>query len=210
MKTSQKSPANTEWKDGFPLLGNHLSLDFLNSCPSMNGHPMELLADMESVARWLSAVGLIPSVDSLGWEQTPPADAEKQVALLREFREAFRAEILRKEGGKAVSSAFLDRLNETLRLYSSEDLVLMTQDGLVRRRNFVPSGPAEVLGPIADAVAALLTREEDGRVRKCTNCPVQFLDTSKKGTRRWCSMNLCGNRSKVAAYTLRKQAWAGL
>src|SRR6516164_5368126 len=43
------------------------------------------------------------------------------------------------------------------------------------------------------------------RVRKCGQCVLHFLDTSKKGTRRWCSMQLCGNRLKVAAYALRKR-----
>ena len=33
-----------------------------------------------------------------------------------------------------------------------------------------------------------------------------FYDTSKKGTRRWCSMQLCGNRLKVAAYAARQRA----
>jgi predicted RNA-binding Zn ribbon-like protein len=32
------------------------------------------------------------------------------------------------------------------------------------------------------------------------------LDTSKKGSRRWRSMNICGNKIKVAAYQRRKRA----
>jgi len=43
------------------------------------------------------------------------------------------------------------------------------------------------------------------RVRKYANCVLHFHDTSKKGTRRWCSMQLCGNRFKVAAYAARHQ-----
>ncbi len=209
MKTSLKSAANAEWKDGFPFLGNHVSLDFLNTCPLMNGEPVEMLGDVPAVARWLRAAGLIGPGDAPSWEWNPPADADKQIAALREFREAFRAEIVRVEAGEPVSPIFLDRLNEILRLHAGEDRVAMTREGLVRQRNFALKGPVEALGPIADAAAELLTREDDGRVRKCASCPVQFLDTSKKGTRRWCSMNLCGNRSKVAAYTLRKQALGG-
>jgi predicted RNA-binding Zn ribbon-like protein len=43
------------------------------------------------------------------------------------------------------------------------------------------------------------------RVRKCEGCPVHFLDVSKKGSRRWCSMGLCGNKVKVAAYQQRQR-----
>jgi len=36
------------------------------------------------------------------------------------------------------------------------------------------------------------------RVRDCANphCGVLFLDSSRPGTRRWCSMDTCGNRAK--------------
>jgi predicted RNA-binding Zn ribbon-like protein len=43
------------------------------------------------------------------------------------------------------------------------------------------------------------------RVRKCDQCVLHFHDTSKKGTRRWCSMQLCGNRLKVASYAARRR-----
>jgi predicted RNA-binding Zn ribbon-like protein len=45
-------------------------------------------------------------------------------------------------------------------------------------------------------------------VRRCSNpaCPLLFLDTSKSGRRRWCSMQTCGNRSKVAAHYQRSRA----
>jgi predicted RNA-binding Zn ribbon-like protein len=39
----------------------------------------------------------------------------------------------------------------------------------------------------------------------CESCVVHFFDTSKKGSRRWCSMNICGNKLKVAAYQRRKR-----
>jgi predicted RNA-binding Zn ribbon-like protein len=36
-------------------------------------------------------------------------------------------------------------------------------------------------------------------VRECANdkCLWLFLDDSKNGTRRWCSMSACGNRAKA-------------
>jgi predicted RNA-binding Zn ribbon-like protein len=43
------------------------------------------------------------------------------------------------------------------------------------------------------------------RVRKCDQCVLHFYDISKKGTRRWCSTQLCGNRQKVAAYAARRR-----
>ncbi|NEJ40784.1 CGNR zinc finger domain-containing protein, partial [Rhizobium ruizarguesonis] len=37
------------------------------------------------------------------------------------------------------------------------------------------------------------------------DCTLFFLDTTKSHRRRWCSMALCGNRMKVAAFRSRKQ-----
>ncbi|WP_327280958.1 MULTISPECIES: CGNR zinc finger domain-containing protein [unclassified Streptomyces] len=44
-----------------------------------------------------------------------------------------------------------------------------------------------------------------GRLRKCANppCPLHFLDTSRKGERRWCSMAVCGNRAKAQRHRTR-------
>ena len=51
----------------------------------------------------------------------------------------------------------------------------------------------------------LFAHVDRNRVRKCGQCVLHFYDTSKKGTRRWCSMQLCGNRLKVVAYPARRR-----
>ncbi len=64
----------------------------------------------------------------------------------------------------------------------------------------------DIWAPIAIAVAELLSDVSPVRLRKCEARIVHFVDTSKKGSRRWCSMNICGNKLKVAAYQKRKRA----
>ena len=66
--------------------------------------------------------------------------------------------------------------------------------------------PAAEAAPVPAREAARLFADVDrNRVRKCENCVGHFYDNSKKGNRRWCSMQLCGNRLKVAAYAARKR-----
>jgi predicted RNA-binding Zn ribbon-like protein len=45
------------------------------------------------------------------------------------------------------------------------------------------------------------------RVRRCAgnDCLLTFVDTSRPGRRRWCSMERCGNRAKVRAFRNRQQ-----
>jgi len=71
---------------------------------------------------------------------------------------------------------------------------------------FDPQQPEHLFAPLAYSAALLFAHVDRSRVRKCGRCVLLFHDTSKKGTRRWCSMNLCGNRVKVAAYQRRQRA----
>ena len=78
--------ALSDSRDGFLFLGNHLSLDFLNTRPVIDGAPVELLPDGVSLARWLAAAELIPTsaVARLAREWRTAS-----VESLCEFRESF-------------------------------------------------------------------------------------------------------------------------
>jgi predicted RNA-binding Zn ribbon-like protein len=80
------------------------------------------------------------------------------------------------------------------------------QSGQVR---WVFDAPIEaVLSTIARDAIALVASEDLGRVRECASqsCSVLFLDASRPGKRRWCSMNRCGNRTKKSNYRRRLRA----
>ncbi|HWU95764.1 MAG TPA: CGNR zinc finger domain-containing protein, partial [Sphingomonas sp.] len=55
--------------------------------------------------------------------------------------------------------------------------------------------------------ALLLGGDQAGRIRRCEadGCAMLFLDTSRGGERRWCSMKRCGNKAKVAEFRRRRQ-----
>ncbi|MGC9670437.1 CGNR zinc finger domain-containing protein [Planosporangium sp. 12N6] len=58
-----------------------------------------------------------------------------------------------------------------------------------------------------DAVATFSTPTVS-RVRRCAGpgCGLLYLDTSRPGRRRWCSMRRCGNRNKTSGYRSRRAA----
>jgi len=199
---------NSDWRDGFLFVGNQLSLDFLNTRPVMDGNPVELMQDCTSLTRWLKAAGLVPAREAKrlerGWSAQPAFTA--MLGELREFRERLRRAVLQMEAGSVPSPAFIAEVNVLLSGHPHIDEVIHTDSGLGRGKRFDPQAPLDVFAPVTDSVASLLTMPDTSRLRKCGGCVLHFYDTSKKGTRRWCSMNLCGNRSKVAAYTTRKRA----
>ena len=197
---------NNDWRDGFLFVGDHLLLDFINTRPIMDGEPVELLSDGSALARWLGAAGLVDERESARLMRRWSApEFMAGVHELREFRERVRETVLKMEQGENVSPGVLKNLNGLLVNYPDLGQIAPVEAGFERRRRFAPEIPDHVFAPLADAFADLLTAVPVSRIRKCNSCVLHFYDTSKKGTRVWCSMNLCGNRAKVAAYTDRKR-----
>ncbi|NRD09523.1 CGNR zinc finger domain-containing protein [Rathayibacter agropyri] len=67
---------------------------------------------------------------------------------------------------------------------------------------------AQALATIARQAVELLGSAAAGRLRRCAapECRMLYLDTSRAGSRRWCSMQRCGNRAKVRAHRERAAA----
>ncbi len=68
-----------------------------------------------------------------------------------------------------------------------------------------------MLWPVLRSAAELLTSEQLGRVRQCADeaCGWLFLDVSRNRSRRWCSMQDCGNRAKARRHYRRQRAQLG-
>ncbi|TCO52606.1 CGNR zinc finger domain-containing protein [Actinocrispum wychmicini] len=67
-----------------------------------------------------------------------------------------------------------------------------------------PITGTQIRGALAREAVDLVT-DLAARVHECTanDCRLLFLDTSRSGNRRWCSMERCGNRNKVRSYRAR-------
>src|SRR5262249_26970850 len=65
---------------------------------------------------------------------------------------------------------------------------------------------SSVLWPVTLDAGELLTSTEFRRIKRCPNCHWLFLDTSRNGMRRWCSMDYCGNQAKSRRQYERKLA----
>jgi predicted RNA-binding Zn ribbon-like protein len=202
------SQAPKEWIDGFLFVGNHLALDFLNTRLVLDDGPTELLPDFDAVIRWLVASGVLTSQKGKAlarkWRGTTRAAVFLEELL--KFRERLRAAVVGREAGDPASKSFISELNLLLRQHPSVVALQWKGEKLDRGIVVDPAKPDDIWSPIATAVAELLSEASPVRLRKCEACVAHFLDTSKKGSRRWCSMNICGNKIKVAAYQHRKRS----
>jgi predicted RNA-binding Zn ribbon-like protein len=200
----------SDWKDGFLFVGNHLVLDFLNTSPVQNGETKELLPDFRALLRWFQAADLLNSreVGNLRKQWAESVRARHTVEVMRELRERLREEVLAWERGGTVHHATIDELNRLMAEHPM--LIRLNTSGSATSTElwFDPRQPEDLFAPLAHSAATLFANVDRNRVHKCDQCVLHFHDASKKGTRRWCSMRLCGNRLKVAAYAARQRVRA--
>ena len=205
-----KADAETDliWKDGFLFLGNQLALDFLNTRPVQNGELMELLPDFSALLRWFRAAGLVSPREAMHiereWGQS--REARQMLEQSRALRESLRKEVLGWEHSGSVHHATITDLNRLMAEHPMRTRLKEQGNERFPELYFTVLKPGDLFAPLAHSAAMLFTTVDRTRVRKCGQCVLHFLDTSKKGTRRWCSMQLCGNRLKVAAYARRKRS----
>ena len=197
------------WKGGFLFVGHDLALDFLNTRPVQDGEAMELLPDFTALLRWFQTAGLLSprgaAVLEQQWGQS--AAAWRVVEAIRGFREKLRKKVLTWEEGRTVQDSTIEELNRLMAAYPMRARLKKTNGRKVSTElYFMPQIPEDLFAPLAHAAAMLFANTNRDRVRKCDQCVLHFVDTSKKGTRRWCSMQLCGNRLKVATYAARRRS----
>lgn len=199
--------AGGDWIDGFLFVSNRPILDLVNTKPVLDGVPTELLSDGRALERWLIASGMLSSPEGRAklrtWRNSPELDAFLRELIV--FREQLRDAVVGLESGTKPKETFLSGLNGLLLRYPQHTSLVVRNGKVGKEAAIKLEKPVDLWVLIAHEAADLLAGTDFTRVRKCESCVVHFLDTSKKGSRRWCSMNICGNKLKVAAYQQRKR-----
>ena len=103
---------------------------------------------------------------------------------------------------RTPAHADLDLLNLELAACRSRELLVARREGLRWDWRDAARRLESPLWPVARAAAALLTSPELARVRQCggDDCGWLFLDRSRNRSRQWCTMQDCGNLSKVRRF----------
>lgn len=201
------SEAAEDWIDGFLMVGNQPVLNLLNTRPVVAGDQREMLSDTGALVRWLESCGLVttPMLNRRWQNWSDEAGAGTFLRELVRYREELRDVVLRIEGGRPPSRAFLDHLNKRLSAHPYRTAVASKAGGLEAFQAEGPSVADTLWAAILHATVELLIVVDPKRLRQCESCVVHFYDNSKKNARRWCSMRMCGNKIKVAAYQQRQR-----
>ena len=139
-------------------------------------------------------------------ERSEPGAVDEVLLKILRLRECLRAVFSEVEKRKSFPKAWVAPINEILRVTEGHD-ELVPQEGRWRLE-FIgrESGLEWLLAAIARSAAELVVEGQAAPVKRCANpeCRLFFYDDSRTRQRRWCSMAVCGNRHKVAAFLKRK------
>jgi len=170
----------------------------------LDGVRTELLQNFSDFAEWLETAGIASAGDAdrliKGWSDTRAAKSSLQAA--RELRSQLRTSVENIVNSGRIPGSLAGALNRYLRYPRLAAEVRSANGRLQTQSRWLLEKPADLVVPVAYLAANFFSSADYSAIRKCENpeCILFFYDTSKNRTRRWCSMGLCGNRAKVAAF----------
>jgi predicted RNA-binding Zn ribbon-like protein len=162
-----------------------LCLDFANTRYWRGqSEPTETLKAPADLAAW-AKVGKAPS----------GREFEASLALRETIYRLFDANAQ----GRVPASRDLEALNQALRQAPTRSTLRRGRDGYSWEVDTKSGTALGMLAPVLWSAGDLLAGPRLDRVRRCANpeCGWLFLDDSRAGKRRWCSMSACGNRAKA-------------
>lgn len=188
----------------FDFDAGDLCLDYANT---KNWHasenPEEHLNSYDDFIAWGVQAKLISLEAARHLRQQALEQPEKFTAVLEHaitLRESIYTIFSRTYTGKPILEIDLHNLNSVVQ-QAMAHLELVPAEGKMKWDWMSKGNESDlILWSVARSAAELLTSEKADRVRECEDdrgCGYLFIDQSKNRSRRWCSMDSCGNRAKA-------------
>jgi predicted RNA-binding Zn ribbon-like protein len=197
-------------------LEGRLCLGFVNTFhPRYGRHLHDALAGYADLVKWNRSVGMLTEAQEQGLLRAASAHPEEGLGVferaitLREVTfcifsaiaagSAPQGKDLSVLHGAYVAAMTQASFSATPREFSWEWRAGETSGHKVELE--------QLLRPVTlSAIELLTSAQEWGKLKECPGCGWLFLDSSKTGNRRWCSMDECGSRDKMRRQYARKRA----
>ena len=200
--------ARSRLRQPFLFVGNHPCLDFINTQMIVRGNPTDLLGGCEDLVASLVQTNIMDKAQSVAvMTQWSHKDQEQLFEQGVMFRRTLRDMVARIVARKSIPDSVVASINQILSRCPGYSQLVYAKGRFERQFQSQAAQKDGVLVPLAEAASNLLCSGDLSLVKKCGNpaCILYFYDTTKNHTRNWCSMQLCGNRMKVAAHYQRKR-----
>lgn len=189
-------------EDRWPrLVGGHVALDFVNTDVfSQEDRDDDVLRSAEEYVAWCEYAGVTSAVSassdlSAAQERTFLKDAAALRGAVRSIVEAIVGhESPDREAMVALRAAWADAVRRAEPALG---------DGRLSWK-WETATPRAALCEIIDAAVELLRYGATDRLKSCPSCAFVFIDSTKNGRRRWCSMDDCGTQEKMRRYVAKR------
>jgi predicted RNA-binding Zn ribbon-like protein len=188
-----------------------LCLDFVNTVSWRGSDTAESLHDVTDLLRWCNENGVTDGAAHTRldhWARGNPVASSAMLAEAITLRESLYRILFAITRNEASPARDVATLNAILARAPVRHTVVLVDRGFGWRIAADRCATAALLAPVLWSAGDLLVSPEVARLRHCANpkCLWLFLDDSKNGSRRWCSMQACGNRAKAHRHYLRVKA----
>lgn len=194
----------------FEYIGGDPVMDFHNTIAWPRGRKSnERLRDMVDFIRWAAAAAVITEREARRLRSVATRNYSRASAIVvdaRRVRDVFHQLLMSIAHETTPDAQALEELNRR-QIKAIGAFEMKWHDGRIR---WVPRDDPRmttILDRVVWRAGELLGSSEVKRIRRCANpdCGWLFLDRSKNGTRRWCSMRECGDRAKSKRYYQRER-----
>lgn len=194
----------------FDLDAGVVALDFANTLDGRyDPVQREQLRDYDDLLAFSQLAGTLDQLtaDRLAATASRSPDiAEQHLRDARALRESIFAVFSAVAAGEAPADSGLNALNAFHQRAMSHSKIIHTAEGFDWGWDDEDALDRPLWPLVRSAVDLLLTGDRR-RLRECAaaDCGWLFYDTSRNQSRRWCSMQSCGNRAKVQQFRERQR-----
>ena len=211
----------------FEFIAGQLALDFVNTGSNRGPDGVtdpahERLGAYADLVAWAAAAHALPDcapADLVKAAAQHPKIAARTLEDARAFRDALYRIFTAFAAGKdapAAPAEDMERLNALFRRANAHRTLCCNNPNTHGAPTFEWAWDASsaeldrVIWPVVLAAAELLTSGDPQRLKECggDHCSWLFLDQSKNRSRRWCTMQDCGNKVKAKRHYHRQRAEA--
>ena len=166
-------------------------------------HPQENLHTYEDLIAWGKSAGLISqelAIQLARLAKEHPEDARHAYTDAIQLREAIYRIFSKRFAGKTISEQDLDVINSVINEAKDHKKLVPADGKFTWEWKNDHDGTNIIVWEVALSAVDLLTSDRLSLVRECEDdrgCGYLFIDMTKNHSRRWCSMDSCGNRAKA-------------
>jgi predicted RNA-binding Zn ribbon-like protein len=187
-----------------------MCLDFANTLAYRGSTPTESLHTFADLVKWCDDARVIPPLFAQqlrSWSGKHPRRVTEIFSSAIALRELIYRIFHALASGATADDADLQDLNRELGDAPSRISIRSAGDSFGWAIEESKPSANLILAAVLWSAGDLLAGPQLSKLRECSNekCLWLFIDESKNGTRRWCSMSACGNRAKAHRHYLRQK-----